>query len=43
MTLPTNFCESFLPELNLAQLVAAANQPDQYDAVTKYMESVSND
>jgi Uma2 family endonuclease len=37
------FVSQFLPELDLAKLVAAANQPDQYDAVTKYMESLSND
>uniref|UniRef100_UPI0030842164 Uma2 family endonuclease n=1 Tax=Petrachloros mirabilis TaxID=2918835 RepID=UPI0030842164 len=32
------FVSQFLPDLDLAELVAAANLPDQYDAVTAYME-----
>lgn len=35
------FVSQFLPELDLGQLVAAANLPDQYDAVTEYMNCLS--
>jgi Uma2 family endonuclease len=35
------FVSQFLPELDLGQLVTAANLPDQYDAVTAYMNSLS--
>jgi Uma2 family endonuclease len=35
------FVSQFLPELDLGKLVAAANIPDQYDAVTEYMENLS--
>jgi Uma2 family endonuclease len=37
------FVSQFLPELDLAQLVAAANLPDQYDAVTQYRENIKVD
>jgi hypothetical protein len=32
-----------LPELDLAKLVTAANLPDQYDAVTEYMNSLNQE
>jgi Uma2 family endonuclease len=35
------FVSQFLPKLDLAKLVAAANLPDQYDAVTEYMNDLS--
>jgi Uma2 family endonuclease len=34
------FVSQFLPELDLEQLVTAANLPDQYDAVTQYRENI---
>lgn len=37
------FVSQFLPELDLGKLVTAANLPDQYDAVTAYMNSLSQD
>lgn len=37
------FVSQFLPQLDLAKLVAAANLPDQYDAVTEYMKSLSQE
>jgi Uma2 family endonuclease len=37
------FVSQFLPELDLGELVAAANLPDQYDAVTGYMNSLNHD
>ncbi len=36
------FVSQFLPDLDLGELVAAANQPDQYDAVTAYMERLDH-
>jgi Uma2 family endonuclease len=36
------FVSQFLPELDLGELVAAANLPDQYDAVTGYMNSLNH-
>jgi Uma2 family endonuclease len=37
------FVSQFLPELDLGKLVAAANIPDQYDAVTGYANSLSKE
>jgi Uma2 family endonuclease len=37
------FVSQFLPELDLSKLVAAANLPDQYDAVTEYMNALSQE
>ncbi len=37
------FVSQFLPELDLGQLVAAANLPDQYDAVTEYTVSLKSE
>jgi Uma2 family endonuclease len=37
------FVSQFLPKLDLGKLVAAANLPDQYDAVTEYMNSLSQE
>jgi Uma2 family endonuclease len=37
------FVSQFLPELDLGKLVTAANLPDQYDAVTEYMNSLSQE
>jgi Uma2 family endonuclease len=37
------FASQFLPELDLAKLVTAANLPDQYDAVTEYMNSLNQE
>jgi Uma2 family endonuclease len=37
------FVSQFLPQLDLAKLVAAANLPDQYDAVTEYMNDLSQE
>jgi Uma2 family endonuclease len=37
------FVSQFLPALDLGKLVAAANLPDQYDAVTDYMNSLNQD
>jgi Uma2 family endonuclease len=34
------FVSQFLPELDLGEIVASANLPDQYDAVTRYMDSL---
>jgi Uma2 family endonuclease len=35
------FVSQFLPDLDLGEIVAAANLPDQYDAVTQYMDSLN--
>jgi Uma2 family endonuclease len=35
------FVSQFLPVLDLGKLVAAANLPDQYDAVTEYMNDLN--
>jgi Uma2 family endonuclease len=37
------FVSQFLPKLDLGKLVAAANLPDQYDAVTEYMNDLSQE
>ena len=37
------FVSQFLPKLDLGKLVAAANLPDQYDAVTQYMNDLSQE
>ncbi|MCG9890363.1 MAG: Uma2 family endonuclease [Thermosynechococcaceae cyanobacterium MS004] len=37
------FVSQFLPTLDLEKLVAAANLPDQYDAVTEYMGTISRE
>jgi Uma2 family endonuclease len=37
------FASQFLPELDLAKLITAANLPDQYDAVTEYMNSLNQE
>lgn len=37
------FVSQFLQELDLGKLVTAANLPDQYDAVTEYMNSLHQD
>ncbi|WP_404789426.1 Uma2 family endonuclease [Altericista sp. CCNU0014] len=37
------FVSQFLPNLDLGKLVAAANLPDQYDAVTEYMNDLSQE
>jgi Uma2 family endonuclease len=37
------FVSQFLPKLDLSKLVAAANLPDQYDAVTQYMNDLSQE
>jgi Uma2 family endonuclease len=35
------FVSQFLPNLDLGKLVSAANLPDQYDAVTEYMNDLN--
>jgi Uma2 family endonuclease len=37
------FVSQFLPVLDLGKLVTAANLPDQYDAVTEYMNSLNQE
>jgi hypothetical protein len=37
------FVSQFLPKLDLGKLVAAPNLPDQYDAVTEYMNDLSQE
>jgi Uma2 family endonuclease len=37
------FVSQFLPDLDLGEIVAAANLPDQYDAVTQYMNDLSQE